>query len=229
MSTEPEPDRVQSGSLTRIRYKLECSVAPPSALVLLLMLQEFRQRSKLNIREVLKSRHHGTGCVGRRVVEVTDQPFVSPPASFFHREIRADLSTLAVKLMAHEATFLAVKDLPIRDQVTLRLYGGRALGTEPWQVVDEGYELPGVSLRKRRLPGGHACQAHAILNDPEELSVVPVLDVRRGHLCEVQLRVRLISIPKNRRSVSLSPAAITLSLGVESLQVVSKLSETCKR
>src|SRR5437016_1124145 len=158
------------------------AVSPPLPLVLLLMLQEFRQRPKLNVREVLKSRHQGTGCVGRRVFEMTNEPFVGPSASSFHREIRPDLPTLALKLMAHEATFLAIKGFSISDQVTLRLYRGRALGIEAWQVADEGYEPPGVSLRKCRLPGGHARQAHAILNDPEELSVIPVLDVRRGQV-----------------------------------------------
>src|SRR5438132_1442261 len=77
-------------------------------------------------------------------------------ASPFHREIRPDLSTLALKLMAHKATFLAIEGLPIRDQVTLRLNRNRADGTEARKVANKGHELPGVSLRKCRFPGGHA-------------------------------------------------------------------------
>jgi len=111
-----------------------------------LTLQEFRQRPKLSLGEVIERRHDGTPCVGRRVFEMTDKPFVGAPACSFHAEIRPDVSAFTVKSMTHEASFLAIECPSVFDQVGLWLFRGRAGRIEAGKVVDEEYELPGIGL-----------------------------------------------------------------------------------
>src|SRR5271167_3686522 len=149
-----------------------------------LILQKHGKCLELCIRQVHERRHDRSGDVLGRILEVPDQPFVCAPARSLDGQVGSDPSALAFKLVTHEAPFLAIEGLAIGDQLCPgldRRRGWRRRSTglpiNAGQAVDEKHQGPGVSLGDTRLPRRHAREAYAVLDDPKELGVHPVLYV----------------------------------------------------
>ena len=156
--------------------------------VSLLILQERRERLELLIREVAERRHYGTVDISRGILEVSDQPLVGATTGTFDSKIGPHGTTLAIELMTHEAAFLFVECPSVPDQIGLgrfaRRWGrwrscrGSSGGVEARKSVDEPRQLPSISFRDAGLPGRHASETNAVLNDPKQFGITPMPHVR---------------------------------------------------